>query len=103
MGRTPGKKQGIITRQDRIKILEWYTAGDVSTREMAARIGVDISTVLDELQRGYTGTLDANQRKGYDPHLSDQLSTAGKKRRGVSRVIKEHVIKPGDTESHGRK
>lgn len=73
-----------ITLQDREKIAAWYGAGD-RPLEIAARLGVHTATVYHELQRGYTGDLDKNQRPAYDPQLAQRTVQANFKRRGRRR------------------
>ena len=61
-------KYRYLTFEDRKKIEAWHLLGDRPV-DIAARLSVHHTTIYKELQRGATGTLDANQREGYSAEL----------------------------------
>lgn len=67
--------------EDRKKIEAWHARGD-RPLEIAARLGVHTATIYHELQRGYTGERDANQRPEYCAELAQRTVQENFKRRG---------------------
>lgn len=74
-------KYRYLTFQDRKKIEKWYTAGDRAS-DIASRIGVHTATIYHELNRGYTGKTDENQRPAYSAELAQRNLQENFKRRG---------------------
>jgi len=70
-----------LTFEDRRKIEAWHARGD-RPLEIAARLGVHTATIYHELQRGYTGRLDTNQREAYSAEQAQRTVQANFKRRG---------------------
>jgi len=81
------KKYKFITKEDRQNIAAWYLNGDRPC-DIAARLGVHMATVYNELQRGHTGELDINQRPAYDPVLAQRVVQMNFKNRGRRRTVK---------------
>ena len=75
------RKYRYLTFEDRKKIEAWHLLGDRPV-DIAARLSVHHTTIYKELQRGATGTLDANQREGYDAELAERRLRESFKRRG---------------------
>lgn len=67
--------------EDRKKIEAWHARGD-RTLEIAARLGVHTATIYHELQRGYTGEVDAEQREVYSAERAQAVVRENFKRRG---------------------
>lgn len=57
-----------MTMQDRQTLASRYTAGENVT-QIAVDLGMSAAAVYAELRRGYTGGLDGNKRREYDPEL----------------------------------
>ena len=81
-----GKEDNLITcryftYEDRKQLEEQYKAGSALS-EIADTLGVHLSTVYRELNRGSTGELDANGRAGYDAELAQKTMLDSLKRRG---------------------
>ena len=70
-----------FTYEDRKHFEEQYKAG-AALPDIADTLGVHISTVYRELNRGSTGELDANGRTGYDAELAQKNMLESLKRRG---------------------
>jgi len=70
-----------LSQMERDKISEWYLNGDRPC-DIAERLDVHTTTIYNELRRGYTGVLDANQREAYDPILAQRTFQNGLKSRG---------------------
>jgi IS30 family transposase len=70
-----------LTYEDRQNIEAWYKSGD-RPFEIAARLGVHTATIYHELQRGYTGERDTNQRPAYCAELAQKTVQENFKRRG---------------------
>lgn len=67
--------------EDRKKIEAWHARGD-RPLEIAARLGVHTATIYHELQRGYTGEVDAAQREVYSAERAQAVVRENFKRRG---------------------
>lgn len=67
--------------EDRKKIEAWHARGDRPI-EIAARLGVHTATIYHELQRGYTGEVDAEQREVYSAERAQAVVRENFKRRG---------------------
>ena len=78
--RTTGKYR-YLTFEDRKKIEAWHARGD-RPLEIAARLGVHTATIYHELQRGYTGEVDAAQREIYSAERAQAVVRENFKRRG---------------------
>ena len=74
-------KYRYLTFEDRKKIEAWHLLGDRPV-DIAARLSVHHTTIYKELQRGPTGTLDANQREGYSAEIAERRLHESFKRRG---------------------
>lgn len=74
-------KYRYLTFEDRKKIEAWHLLGDRPV-DIAARLSVHHTTIYKELQRGATGTLDANQREGYSAEIAERRLHESFKRRG---------------------
>lgn len=70
-----------LTFEDRKQIEAWHARGD-RPLEMAARLGVHTATIYHELQRGYTGAFDAEQREVYSAERAQKSVQENFKRRG---------------------
>ena len=57
-----------MTMQDRQTLASRYAAGENVT-QIAVDLGMSAAAVYAELRRGYTGGLDGNKRREYDPEL----------------------------------
>lgn len=62
------KRMKTMTMQDRQTLARRYAAGENVTR-IAVDLGMSAAAVYAELRRGYTGGLDGNKRREYDPEL----------------------------------
>lgn len=81
-----GKEGNLITcryftYEDRKRFEEQYNAG-VALPDIADTLGVHISTIYRELNRGSTGEIDANGRARYDAELAQKTMLESLKRRG---------------------
>lgn len=70
-----------FTYDDRKQLEDRYNAGTALT-EIADSLGVHLSTIYRELNRGNTGELDANGRAGYSAELAQKAMLESLKRRG---------------------
>lgn len=70
-----------LTLQDRKKISKLYLE-ETRVLDIANKIGCHPATIYEELRRGYTGKLDKNQRREYDPLLAQQKVQEAIRRRG---------------------
>lgn len=70
-----------IVYADRQKIEHMWADGK-RVEDIAAEIRVHIATIYKELQRGWDGTVDKNQRQTYSAALAEQKVQASFKRRG---------------------
>ena len=70
-----------ITYQDRQQISARYL-NDERVADIAAALGLSLTSVYRELKRGETGSLDRNQRMAYDPTLAQRRTQENLKRRG---------------------
>ena len=75
--------------EDRKKIEAWHARGD-RPLEIAARLGVHTATIYHELQRGYTGEVDAAQREVYSAEraqtvFQDNIAQRGNRRAAAER------------------
>ena len=84
-------KYRFITKDDRDAIAAWYLNGDRPC-DIAERIGVHAATVYHELQRGYTGELDANQRPAYDATTAQRAVQESFKKRGRKRAAASLLV-----------
>lgn len=73
-----------LTMSDRLKLSELYLA-ERRTMDIASTLGVSMTTVYDELKRGYTGELDKNQQPAYDPELAQRVTMKNIRRCGKRR------------------
>lgn len=81
-----GKEGNLITcryftYEDRKHFEEQYNAG-AALPDIADTLGVHISTIYRELNRGSTGEIDTNGRAGYDAELAQKTMLESLKRRG---------------------
>ena len=70
-----------VTYQDRQQISARYL-NDERVADIAAALGLSLTSVYRELKRGETGSLDRNQRMAYDPTLAQRRTQKNLKRRG---------------------
>lgn len=70
-----------ITYHDRQQISARYL-NDERVADIAAALGLSLTSVYRELKRGETGSLDHNQRMAYDPTLAQRRTQKNLKRRG---------------------
>lgn len=75
------KKYKYLQLYERKKLSQMYLRGD-RIEDIAETLGVNTCTVYNELKRGFTGKLDANQRREYDPELAQKNIMAGLRKRG---------------------
>ena len=75
-----------LTMSDRLKLSELYLA-ERRTFDIACALGVSMTTVYDELKRGYPGELDKNQRPAYDPELAQRVTMKNIRRCGKRRRV----------------
>lgn len=87
-------KYRYLTFEDRKKIEAWHLLGDRPV-DIAARLSVHHTTIYKELQRGATGTLDANQREGYSAELAERRLRESFKRRGKRAPAAQQPRTPG--------
>ncbi len=73
-----------LTLQDRKKIAKLYEK-ETRVLDIANEIGCHPATIYEELHRGDTGGLDANQRPEYDPVLANIRFQMSIRRRGNRR------------------
>ena len=66
---------------DRQKIQAMWEKGD-SPKEIAASLGVHLSTIHRELERGENGEYDKNQRRAYSAELAQRRFYESLKCRG---------------------
>ena len=85
-------KYRYLTFEDRKKIEAWHLLGDRPV-DIAARLSVHHTTIYKELQRGATGTLDANQREGYSAELAERRLRESFKRRGKRAPAAQYAAK----------
>ena len=75
------EKPSVKVTAQRISQQEQYNAG-ATLPDIADTLGVHISTIYRELNRGSTGEIDANGRAGYDAELAQKTMLESLKRRG---------------------
>lgn len=63
------KKSKLFTREERAVIKKLYDLG-ATQQEIALEIDRPVRSLQYELKRGYTGQLDKNGRKEYDPAVA---------------------------------
>ena len=80
-------KYRYLTFDDRQQIEAWHARGD-RPLEIAARLGVHTATIYHELQRGYTGEVDAAQREVYSAEQAQKSVRESIKRRGRRAVAR---------------
>ncbi len=74
-------KYRYLVLDDRRKLERLYLKGD-RISDIAAAVGVHVSTIYNELRRGDTGKLDRNMRQGYSATLAQRRIQENFKRRG---------------------
>ncbi len=81
-----------FTYEDRKHFEEQYNAG-AALPDIADTLGVHISTIYRELNRGSTGEIDANDRAGYDAELAQKTMPEGlSARRRKYNLIRNTII-----------
>lgn len=83
------RKYRYISLQDRRLIEKLYADGERAV-DIAARLGVHIATIYHELNRGYAGKMDANQRPAYSAVIAQRAVQEGFRRRGRRRKAAEN-------------
>lgn len=73
-----------LTLKDRRLIAKRY-GQEARVLDIANEVGCHPATIYEELRRGDTGRLDANQRREYDPLLAQKAAQAAIRRRGNRR------------------
>ena len=89
------KKYKTLQLKDRRALAKMYLRGD-RMEDIAAALGVCQNTVYNEIKRGFTGRLDANQRREYDPDLAQRSVMAAMRRRGpnfAARAVEEFAAR----------
>lgn len=81
-----------MTMQDRQTLARRYAAGENVTR-IAVDLDMSAAAVYSELRRGYTGRLDGNMRREYDPALGMERYQRSLANRG-RRKRREEAYKP---------
>ena len=74
-------KYKCLTFEKRRIIADMYAKG-ATPREMAKCIGVHVSTIYNELERGKTGNMICISRPEYNPNVSEERAQAARHRRG---------------------
>ena len=77
------KKYKTLQLKDRRTLARLYLRGD-RMEDIAAALGVCQNTVYNEIKRGFTGKLDVNQRREYDPDRAQKNVMAAMRRRGTN-------------------
>ena len=75
------KKYKYLRLNDRKRLAELYEGGE-TVAEIARVMDVHPGTVYNELRRGYTGKLDCNLRRQYDPDKAQRSISATLRNRG---------------------
>ena len=75
-----------LTYDERRTIEELHTNGK-SPAEIAVQVKKSVSTIYNELRKGYSGALDANFRPLYSAALAQQKTIENYRKRGTSRRI----------------
>lgn len=75
------KKYKYLQLSERRKLAHMYRRGD-RIADIADALGVNANTIYNEIRRGFTGHLDENQRREYDPDLAQKSIQEGLRRRG---------------------
>lgn len=81
------KKYKYLTLRDRRKLAHLYSKGK-RIQDIADALDVNPNTIYNEIKRGFTGELDHNQRRGYDPELGQKKAMEGLRRRGPNFAAK---------------
>ncbi len=77
-----------LTLKDRQLIARRY-GEEARILDIANEIGCHPATIYEELRRGATGRMDANQRREYDPLLGQKETQAAIRRRGKHKKVLE--------------
>lgn len=72
-----------ITHEERLKIAELYEQG-LYLYQIANRLDRPLSSVVKEIDRGYTGQTDKNRRRGYSVALSEERLAKNISKRGFA-------------------
>lgn len=86
------RKYKTITPDDRKMISVLYDAG-TPLPSIAAAIGVSVSTLYRELQRGYTGALNSNACRAYSAEKAQRTINQNIKRRGRTPADRKDATK----------
>ena len=79
------KRYKYVSKDNRAIIAERHLCGDRPC-DIAERLGVHTATIYRELQRGYTGKLDINNRPAYDPDVAQQNIMTAIKQKGRKKL-----------------
>lgn len=79
------RKYKYLTHEQRLQIEKWYKAGERPV-DIAARLGIHTATIYHELQKGYTGRLDKNQRNEYSADKAQTVFFQNLQNRGRKTV-----------------
>lgn len=64
------------------QLIETMYRGGARALDIAIKLGVHTATIYRELQHGYTGELDQNQRQAYSAEVAERAAQENFKRRG---------------------
>lgn len=79
------RKYKYLTHEQRLQIEKWYKAGE-RPADIAARLGIHTATIYHELQKGFTGRLDNNQRNEYSADKAQSVFFKNLRSRGRKTV-----------------
>lgn len=89
------KKYKYLRLIDRRKMAFMYQRGD-RIADIAEALAVNPNTIYNELKRGFTGRLDLNQRREYDPELGQKVAMDGLRKRGPNfsaKAVEEYAAR----------
>lgn len=87
------KKYKSLQLKDRRTLARLYKRGD-RIEDIAKALDVSQNTVYNEIKRGFTGKLDGNQRREYDPDKAQRAIMESLRRRGpnfAARAVEEYA------------
>ena len=95
------KKYKYLQLADRKRLAKMYERGD-RIKDIAAALGVNQNTVYNEIERGFTGKLDVNQRRQYDPNRAQKAVMDGLRRRGKNFAPQAEMRAAHERRTHRR-
>lgn len=87
------KKYKSLQLKDRRALARLYKRGD-RIEDIAKALDVSQNTIYNEIKRGFTGKLDINQRRDYDPEKAQRAVMENLRRRGpnfAARAVEEYA------------